>query len=90
MFESEPESWSSDPKAPKSWIYSMNHPFADPYFSDKEQKSFRCEVMPRVKMGLDDVKDKFGNWVDEKYREGKPKDYFKDLFEIAADYGFEH
>ena len=41
-------------------------------------------------MGLNDVKDKFGNWIDGKYREGKPTDYFKNLFEIANDYGFDN
>jgi hypothetical protein len=41
-------------------------------------------------MGLNDVKDKFGNWIDGKYREGKPEDYFKNLFEMANDYGYQN
>ena len=85
LFESESESWSGE--APQSWIYSLDNQSADPYYRDHEARSWKCQ-RPKVSMGLNDVKDKFGNWIDEKYRKGKPDDYFKDLFEMAADYGF--
>ena len=79
IFETESESWSSDPKAPLSWVYSLDKSdSADPYYKDREAKSWKCE-RPRVQGIATKVKDKLGNWIDKKYREGKPDGYFKNL-----------
>ena len=66
----------------------------DPYYISSKATSWQCEntkadkardkLMALYGLDFDMIKNNFGEWVDKKYKENKPGDFFLNFFDILS------